>query len=130
MALLEALKANAATLREVYLHDNWVKGEANERLVEFVLRAERLERLNVSDSTMGTQAVLLLVKAMAASAHTCKTLKYFACNFNEVESSRASRYILDLLLDSSVFTALEVVEFKGNAGNKKQSQAYVEKFAA
>ena len=25
IALLEALKANSQTLREVYLHDNWIK---------------------------------------------------------------------------------------------------------
>jgi Ran GTPase-activating protein 1 len=64
MALLEALKANASSLREVYLHDNWIKQQAIDHLVEFVLKAERLERLNISDSTMGTAGVLLLAKAM------------------------------------------------------------------
>lgn len=67
VALLDALKSNASTLREVYLNDNWIKGEANERLVEFVLRATALERLNASDSTMGTKAALLLVKALSHS---------------------------------------------------------------
>lgn len=38
--LLEALKANAHTLREVYVHDNWIKGEACKRLAEFFLKAK------------------------------------------------------------------------------------------
>lgn len=128
VALLEALRANSGTLREVYLHDNWIKGEANERLVEFILRAECLERLNVSDSTMGTSAALLLVKALASSP-AAKTLKYFACNYNEIESSKASRYILDILLDKEVFTALETIEFRGNSlGGRKVGLEYIGKF--
>jgi len=39
MALLDAFIANAETLREVYIHDNWVKTEAVEKLAEFLLRA-------------------------------------------------------------------------------------------
>jgi hypothetical protein len=39
VALLEALKANAESLKEVYLHDNWIKGEAVDRLAEFIIRA-------------------------------------------------------------------------------------------
>jgi Ran GTPase-activating protein 1 len=65
IALLEALKANAQSLREVYLHDNWIKQEAIDRLVEFILRAKSLERLNVSDSTMGTSGALLVAKALS-----------------------------------------------------------------
>ena len=60
IALLGALKANAETLREVYLHDNWIKQEAIDRLVEFILRAKSLERLNISDSTLGTYGAMLL----------------------------------------------------------------------
>lgn len=36
---MEALKENAETLREVYIDDNWVKGEAAEKLIEFIFRA-------------------------------------------------------------------------------------------
>ncbi len=64
VALLDALKANSHFLREVYLHDNWIKGEAIDRLVEFILRARTLEILNVSDSTMGTEGALLLANAL------------------------------------------------------------------
>ena len=32
MALLDSLKHNAETLREIYIHDNWIKGEAAESL--------------------------------------------------------------------------------------------------
>jgi|LauGreDrversion4_2_1035121.scaffolds.fasta_scaffold140801_5 Ran GTPase-activating protein (RanGAP) involved in mRNA processing and transport len=64
VALLDALKANSHSLREVYLHDNWIKGEAIDRLVEFILKARTLEILNVSDSTMGTEGALLLANAL------------------------------------------------------------------
>jgi Ran GTPase-activating protein (RanGAP) involved in mRNA processing and transport len=97
------------------LHDNWIKGEAIDRLVEFILKARTLEILNVSDSTMGTEGALLLANALQNSK--CKeTLKHFACNYNEIESGKVSRRILDILLS---FPALQVVEFKGNTLGKK-----------
>lgn len=68
IALLEALKANAESLREVYLHDNWIKGEACELLASFLLAATKLTTLNISDSTMGTTSALLVVRALAESA--------------------------------------------------------------
>ena len=99
VALLTALKANGDTVREVHIHDNWIKGEAVDRLVEFVLSARKLECLNVSDSTMGTDAAVLVVKAMSTSQNgLLSTLKHFGFNFNEVETSKASRFILDTLL--------------------------------
>jgi Ran GTPase-activating protein (RanGAP) involved in mRNA processing and transport len=64
VALLDALKANSHSLREVYLHDNWIKVDAIDRLVEFILKARTLEILNVSDSTMGTEGALLLANAL------------------------------------------------------------------
>lgn len=90
IALLDALKSNSQTLREVYLHDNWIKQEAIDRLVEFILRAESLERLNISDSTMGTNGALLLAKAIAENPHLKSTLRHVSCNYNEIESSAVS----------------------------------------
>lgn len=127
IALLEALKANSETLREVHIHDNWIKGEAIDGLVAFVLKAKRLEKLNVSDSTMGTDAALFLAKALSQSADIKSTLKHFACNYNEVEAGAVSRRILEILL-SDDFTALETVEFKGNTLSKKAALQYIEKF--
>jgi Ran GTPase-activating protein 1 len=129
MALLEALKANASSLREVYLHDNWIKQAAIDRLVEFVIKAERLERLNISDSTMGTDGALLLVKALQRNAALGKSLRYFACNYNEVESSKVSKRILDMFLADS-FEVLETVEFRGNTIGRKHAQEYIAKFEA
>ena len=128
IALMEALKANSDSLREVHLHDNWIKGEAIDRLVEFVVRAKKLEILNVSDSTMGTEAALLLVTALSQSESTIRTtLKHFSCNYNEVESPTVSKRILDILL-SDAFTALDIVEYKGNAIGRKAAQGYLKKF--
>jgi Ran GTPase-activating protein (RanGAP) involved in mRNA processing and transport len=127
IALLEALKANAETLREVYLHDNWIKQEAIDRLVEFLLRARHLERLNISDSTMGTAGALLVAMALGESSELRSSLKHFACNYNEVESSAVSKRILDILL-SDDFKALETVEFKGNTLERKAAHAYIAKF--
>ena len=127
MALLEALKANASSLREVYLHDNWIKQQAIDRLVEFVLKAERLERLNISDSTMGTAGVLLLAKALSTNPALGKSLKYLGSNYNEVESSKVSKRILDIFL-SDFFEALETVEFRGNSLSRKAAQEYIAKF--
>lgn len=119
IALMEALKANSESLREVYLHDNWIKGEAIDHLIKFVLQARKLEILNVSDSTMGTDAALLLVTALSQS-EIRTTLKHFSCNFNEVESPSVSKRILDILL-SDAFTALDIVEYKGNTIGRKAS---------
>ena len=129
MALLEALKANASSLREVYLHDNWIKQQAIDRLVEFVLKAERLERLNISDSTMGTAGVLLLAKAISTNPALGKSLKYFGSNYNEVESSKVSKRILDIFL-SDLFEVLETLEFRGNSLGRKAAQEYIAKFEA
>ena len=127
IALLEALKANSLTLREVYLHDNWIKQEAIDRLVEFILRAESLERLNISDSTMGTNGALLLAKAISENPHLKSSLRQFSCNYNEIESSSVSKRILDILLSDS-FEKLELVEYKGNTLGKKAAQEYISKF--
>lgn len=127
IALLEALKANAETLREVYLHDNWIKQEAIDRLVEFILRAKSLERLNISDSTMGTNGALLLAKAIAENGHLKGTLKQFSCNYNEIESSSVSKRILDIMLGEG-FEKLELVEFRGNTLGRKAAQEYIVKF--
>jgi len=43
-------------------------------------------------------------------------LKHFACNYNEIESGKVTRRILEILLS---FPALQVVEFKGNTLGKK-----------
>jgi Ran GTPase-activating protein 1 len=65
IALLESLKANSESLREVYLHDNWIKGEAVTKLAEFLLKSTKLTHLNFSDSTMGTDGAVLVVKALS-----------------------------------------------------------------
>ena len=127
IALLESLKANAESLREVYLHDNWIKQEAIDRLVEFILRAKSLVRLNISDSTMGTNGALLVAKAMSENESLRGTLKQFSCNYNEVESSAVSKRILDIL-GSGVFSQLELVEFKGNTLGRKAANEYIAKF--
>lgn len=64
LALLEALKSNAQTIKEVYIHDNWIKKQAAEKLVEFIYRARHLEKLNISDSDMGTENAYLVIKAL------------------------------------------------------------------
>jgi Ran GTPase-activating protein 1 len=64
LALMEALKANSQSLREVHVHDNWIKGSAAEKLVEFIYRARSLEKLNISDSNMGTENAYLVIKAL------------------------------------------------------------------
>ena len=127
VALFDALKANADTLREVHLHDNWIKGEAVERLVEFVLRAKKLEVLNVSDSTMGSHSAFLLIKAMSEAEGIRSTLKHFSCNYNEIEPTATTKRLLDILL-SDAFTALHTVDFKGNSLGLKAAAAYVAKF--
>jgi Ran GTPase-activating protein (RanGAP) involved in mRNA processing and transport len=128
IALMDALCANASTLREVYLHDNWVKGEAVDGLVRFLLSATKLERLNVSDSTMGTSSAVLVVKALSENPAIHVTLKSFSCNYNEVETYKASRLILDTFLSDS-FSSLEIVEYKGNSLGKKTASEYIARYA-
>ncbi len=86
--------------------------------MEFILRAESLERLNISDSTMGTNGALLLAKAISENPHVKSTLRQFSCNYNEIESSAVSKRILDILVSDS-FEKLELIEYKGNTLGKK-----------
>jgi Ran GTPase-activating protein (RanGAP) involved in mRNA processing and transport len=78
---------------------------------------------------MGTKAAVLVAKALQASPGALSTLKSFSCNFNEVESAKASRLILDTLL-SDAFLALETVEYKGNTLGRKAALEYIGKFEA
>lgn len=84
LALLEALKENAETLREIKIEDNWIKGQAVDKLAELILKAKKLEKLNISDSNMGSEGALLVVRAIQDS-EIKNTLKEFYCNYNEVE---------------------------------------------
>lgn len=61
---MEALKENAETLKEVKIDDNWIKASATEKLCEFILKAKKLEKLNISDSNMGSEGVLLVVRSI------------------------------------------------------------------
>jgi Ran GTPase-activating protein (RanGAP) involved in mRNA processing and transport len=125
MALLKAFQANASTLREVYIHDNWVKGEAVDQLIKFLLKAEVLEKLNVSDSDMGNEKVYLLFKAIEASASRT-VIKELYCNFNEVTSSKYSDAIIQTALVQ--MTGLALFEFKGNCVLKKVAAGLMTKF--
>ena len=116
---------NADSLREVHIHDNWIKGEAIDKLAEFLLKATKLEVLNFSDSTMGTDGAVFVVKALSQS-ESRKTLRHLACNFNDIETSSASKFILELILTSG-FEILETVEFRGNTLPKKVAVAYATK---
>ena len=75
-----------------------------------------MERLIVSDSAMGDDSVLKVVKGISESKIASKTLKEFFCNYNEVESNEVAKEILDLLM---ALPALENVEFKGNTFSNK-----------
>jgi len=70
IALIEAFSTNADTLKEVYIHDNWVKDEAVEKLAQFIFKAKKLEVLNISDSQMGNKWAHFLFRALKDSAAT------------------------------------------------------------
>lgn len=125
LSLMEALKANFETLREVYIHDNWIKNEAVDKLVEFLLKSNKLERLNISDSDMGNEAVLLIMKAMKESPCS-ETLKEFHCNYNEVECSKTAAKCFHIIL--AHLPKLELFEFKGHGISNKTKKEFTEKF--
>ena len=91
LALLDALKDNANTLREVYVHDNWVKGQAADRLAELIYRTRGLEKLNISDSDMGTEAAYLVIRALHDSVSVRSSIQEFYCNFNEITSASINK---------------------------------------
>lgn len=127
LALIECFIANADNLREIYIHDNWIKNEAVDKLVDFLLRAKTLQKLNISDSDMGSEAVFRIVKALKES-QASDTLEEFYCNFNEVDSSCIAKECLDIMLTH--LNALTYVEFKGNEFSKKIKQEYIPLFEA
>ena len=55
---------NGKTLEELYLNDNWVKEDAIPCLVQLVTTAENLKKLNISDSDMGGEGVLAVIRAL------------------------------------------------------------------
>ena len=67
LALLDSLTSNAETIREIKVDDNWIKASAAEKLCELVLKAKNLERLNISDSNMGSEGVLLVLRGIKES---------------------------------------------------------------
>jgi Ran GTPase-activating protein (RanGAP) involved in mRNA processing and transport len=67
LALIDSFIHNADSLKEVHIHDNWIKNEAVDKLVDFLLRAKTLQKLNISDSDMGSDAVFRVVKALKES---------------------------------------------------------------
>mmetsp|Transcript_37628 Transcript_37628/g.27736 ORF Transcript_37628/g.27736 Transcript_37628/m.27736 type:complete len:111 (-) Transcript_37628:307-639(-) len=89
--MMGAFVANAATLREVYINDNWIKQEAVQELAHFILKSEQLTVLNISDSDMGNEAVFHVLQALKASPKAKNTLREFYCNFNEVDSNFIAR---------------------------------------
>lgn len=112
VALLDSLKHNVHTLREIHIHDNWIKGQAADNLVQFIYQARCLEKLNISDSDMGTENAFLVIKALHDSASVRSSLREFYCNFNEITVSSINNEVLGLLLKD--FPALEYVEYRGN----------------
>jgi hypothetical protein len=62
-------------------------------LAEFLLKAEKLEKLNISDNDMGNDAVLYVMRALKQSP-SAKTLVEVHCNFNEVESGKVASEVL------------------------------------
>lgn len=98
MALLDGLKANAESLREIHIHDNWVKGAAADRLAELIYRSKNLQKLNISDSDMGTNAAYLVIRALHDTPTVRESLREFYCNFNEITSGKVNKEVLSMLL--------------------------------
>lgn len=126
LALLDALKSNAQSLREIYLHDNWVKGEAANRLATLIYRARNLVKLNISDSDMGTEAAYLVIRALHDSPLVRSSLREFYCNFNEITSATINKTVLEMLLKD--FPCLEYVEYRGNTLARKIKHEFVLKY--
>ena len=70
----------------------------------------------------------MVARALQEATAIHPTLKSFACNYNEVETFKASRLILDTLLSDS-FSSLDSVEYKGNSLGLKTASEYVAKFS-
>ena len=127
LALLDALKDNANNLREIYIHDNWVKGQAADKLVELIYRTRGLEKLNISDSDMGTEAAYLVIRALHDSITVRSSLQEFYCNFNEITSASINKQVLEMLLKE--FPNLKHVEYRGNTLGKKVKHDFAGKFS-
>eukprot|EP00347_Sterkiella_histriomuscorum_P011821 403370974 len=127
LALLTALKENAETLKEIHVHDNWVKGEAADRLAELIYKAKTLQKLNISDSDMGTNAAYLVIRALHDSSAVRESLTEFYCNFNEITSANINKQVLEMLLRD--FPNLKYVEYRGNTLGRKIKHEFVGKYA-
>lgn len=82
--------------------------------MEFFLRADKLEKINISDSDMGNDAVRLVMRALKVSP-SAKSLVEVHCNYNEVESKKVAAESLEILLH---LDNVKLVEFKGHDFSK------------
>ena len=77
--------------------------------MSLLISCKNLTELNISDGNMGTANVLAALRALKKSGN--KNLKTFSCNYNDVESLKAAKECLDILIE---LEGVKLVDFIGN----------------
>ena len=92
--LLKSIRENAG-LEELYVNDNWVKGEeAIGLLSDIVASCPKLRVLNLSDNNIGDAASEKIFAMLEKNAHELEKLYY---NYNEVASESTKKICLDIV---------------------------------
>jgi len=118
----EFLGSLPASLKQLRVNDNWIKGEAVDVFVAAIPSLPLLEVVDISDCDIGAEGVLSIIGAFKHAAH----LREFSCNYAEVDEAEVQYQCLELLFH---IPSLKKVEFRGNMVAKPLVDAAIAKFA-
>ena len=116
--LLKSIRDNK-NLEELYLNDNWVKGEEAMVLLDDIIRAcKNLRVLNLSDNNIGDASTKKLFEILEKHGDVLEELYY---NYNELEQENVIKECIEI---ASKLPKLKVLEMEGNGIPKEIIEEY------
>ena len=116
--IVNSLKENV-NLKILKLNDNWLKDEVGKEFANVVKLLTKLKILDLSDLMIGNTNSIEIFKSLA-QLNEIEEIYY---NYNEVESKKAQKEILNLVVGMK---SLKIIELKGNEIKKKLINEYKE----
>eukprot|EP00826_Nyctotherus_ovalis_P051529 TRINITY_DN6444_c0_g2_i8.p3 TRINITY_DN6444_c0_g2~~TRINITY_DN6444_c0_g2_i8.p3 ORF type:complete len:124 (-),score=25.10 TRINITY_DN6444_c0_g2_i8:83-454(-) len=107
-------------MKELYLNDNWVKGEEAICLLANVIReCKGLRTLDLSDNNIGNEFSVKLFEILVESGSHIEELYY---NYNEVEQEA----VIKCLEATVKLPSLKILEMEGNEITEEIMENYEE----
>ncbi len=120
--LLKSIRDNPG-IEELFLNDNWVKGEEAVTLLDDIARiCTKLRVVNLSDNNIGDAASEKIFEILNKHGSSLERLFY---NYNELSTETTIRKCLDIALK---LPKLKGLEMEGNSISKKIAEEYQTEF--